>query len=105
MRPPRTLQDDRLYRMEIKQWNWSEERPWTVVTLHNLFATLPARQDEFATHAEALRYYLKVVVETPRASLGGLSPDPLPSIGQYTAWLKLEKLHDPVLNPITDKTK
>jgi len=102
MRPSRALQDDRLFRIEIKPWKWSTERPWTVVTLHNVFATLPARQDHFASYAEALDYYLRVVVETPRISLGGHSPDPLPSIEQYTAWLKLEKLHDPVLNPITD---
>ena len=100
MRAPRVLEDDRLYRLEIVQWRSDlKGREWAVVTIHNLRGRLPARQDYFASQEDALSYYLKIVVETPRLSLGSRPPDPIPSLEQYSAWLKYENLYDPVLNP------
>ena len=98
MRVARALEDDRLYRLEVVAWGSPKERPWAMVTLHNVYGRIPARQDYFATREEALEYSLQVVVETPRVSLGSTTPDPLPSIEEYTEWLKAENLHDQVLN-------
>jgi hypothetical protein len=101
MHPSQVLEDDRVFRLEVVPWDPAvKERAWAVVTIHNVRGRIPARQDYFSTREDALEYYLKIVVETPRASLGDHSPDPLPSIEQYTAWLKTQNLHDPVLNNI-----
>lgn len=100
MRPTKLLKDDRLFRLEIRTWSELKERSWAVITFHNLlFGYLPARQDYFASREDALAYYLKIVVETPRVSLDNHPPDPLPSIEKYTIWLKAENIYDPVLNP------
>jgi hypothetical protein len=100
MHPSKVLKDDRVFRLEVVAWNRAVKgRAWVVVAIHNVIGRIPARQDYFATREDALDYYLKIVVETPRASLGDHSPDPLPSIEQYTAWLKSENIYDPVLNP------
>jgi hypothetical protein len=100
MRHWELIQDDRLFRLEISTHSDLKDHPWAVVTLHNVAGRIPAREDHFASRETALNYYLKVVVETPRASLGNHSPDPLPSIEQYTTWLKSQNLHDAVLNNI-----
>lgn len=100
MLPSKVLKDDRVFRLEVVAFDRTvKERAWAVVTIHNVLGRIPVRQDYFATREDALDYYLNIVVETPRVSLGDHSPDPLPSIEQYTAWLKSENLYDPVLNP------
>jgi hypothetical protein len=99
MRASKILMDDRLFRLEVVEWSGLKDRPWAVATIHNLLGRIPAREDYFASREDALDYYLKVVVETPRVSFGGHPPDPVPSIEQYTAWLKSENLYDQVLNP------
>ena len=57
------------------------------------------RLDEFPTKDGAVDYYKKVVVETPRVSLGNKSPEPTPTLDQYTSWLVAEHLFDALLNP------
>ena len=99
MRHWEVIQDDRLFRLEVSTHSDLKDRPWAVITLHNVAGRIPTREDYFASREDALDYYLKIVVETPRVSLGSHSPDPPPSIEQYTAWLKSENLYDPVLNP------
>ena len=47
--------------------------------------------------AEARLGYKKVVVETPRVSLGNKSPEPTPTLDQYTSWLVAEYLFDALL--------
>ncbi len=53
----------------------------------------------FPTRVGAVAHYKRVVVQTPRASLGEKSPDPLPTLETYAAWLVARNLYDPVLNP------
>ncbi len=72
---------------------------WALVTRRNAPGYPPHRIDHFPTEGEALAYYKRVVVETPRKSLGEKAPNPLPTLEQYTAWLVEQKLFDPVLNP------
>ena len=74
-------------------------KEWAVVTRRNVPGFPPHRVDPFPTKAEAIAYYKRVVVETPRKSLGEKSPDPLPSLETYIAWLTAEGLFDPILNP------
>jgi hypothetical protein len=79
-----------------------DRRAWVLITRRNVRGYPPVRQNEFGSVGEALAYYKKVVVTTPRLSLGKCSPDPTPTLEEYTAWLKSESISDPVLNPSTD---
>lgn len=75
-----------------------EMQEWAVITRRNVPGYPPHRSDTFSSRAEAVEYYKKVVVETPRVSLGNKPPDPLPTLDAYTSWLLAENLYDPILN-------
>lgn len=75
------------------------KQEWAVITRRNVPGYPPRRSDAFSTRAEAIKYYKRVVVETPRVSLGNKSPDPSPTLEEYTSWLLAENLYDPILNP------
>ena len=76
-----------------------QPKEWALVTRRNVPGYPPHRVDHFPTEAEALAYYKRVVVETPRKSLSEKAPKPLPTLEQYTAWLVEQRLFDPILNP------
>jgi len=76
-----------------------ERRVWSITTRRNVPDYPPRRVDQFESYAEAVAFYKRVVVTTPRASLGEKSPDPTPSLEEYVQWLKQENLFDPLLNP------
>ena len=84
---------------DAPQWVWS------IITRRNVPGYPPVKANWFSSHAEALAYYRKVVVETPRVSLGRKSPEPAPSLDAYQAWLIAEDLFDPVLNPTASVRK
>ena len=99
--------DDRAFVLEISNVVKSSSRPgideverheWAVITRRNVLGYPPRRVDSFPSRPEAVEYYKEVVVGTPRVSLGESSPDPRPSIEEYTEWLVSEGLFDPVLN-------
>ena len=98
--------DDRMFVMEISPVTTRsltsaapEKRELAVITRRNVPGYPPFRSDSFPTKEAALAYYHKIVVETPRTSLGSQSPTPAPSLQRYTSWLVSEGLYDPVLNP------
>lgn len=100
------FKDDRMFVLELSQVTTrsltssaSEQMEWAVITRRNVPGYPPHRSDSFATRTEALTYYSKVVVETPRVSLDNQSPSPSPTLADYTAWLVAENLYDPILNP------
>lgn len=62
-----------------------EKHEWAVITRRNVPGYPPHRSDTFSTEAEAVEYYKKVVVETPRVSLGNKSSIPLPTLEAYTS--------------------
>jgi hypothetical protein len=102
--------DDRQFVLDISQGTSSSltsaeepRRRWFVVTRRNVAGRTPTRTDEFTTRLDALEFYKRVVVETPLASLGGKARYPLPSVAEYTVWLKENELFDPVLNPYRNK--
>lgn len=76
-----------------------DKRQWAVITRRNVPGYPPYRTDSFSTRAEAIEYYKKIVVTTPRVSLGNQSPNPSPSLNDYQSWLLSENLYDPILNP------
>lgn len=100
------FKDDRMFVLEITLATTSsltsaapKKQEWALVTRRNVPGYPPHSINSFATRAEAVEYYKKVVVETPRVSLGSKTPDPLPTIEDYTRWLIGEGLYDPLLNP------
>lgn len=76
-----------------------KNKKWAVITRRNVPGYPPYRTDTFSTRSEAIDYYKKIVVETPRVSLGNKAPNPPPSLENYQSWLVAEKLYDPLLNP------
>ena len=73
-------------------------KEWAVVTRRNVPGYPPVRVDRFPSQGQAIEFYKKTVVSTPRKSMGEKSPDQVPTLQQYTAWLVQESLFDPVLN-------
>ncbi len=99
------FQDDRMFIFHISRVperrltsNELAERPWAVITIRNVPGYMPVRHDYFESRDDAVAYVQKVVVDTPRVSLGNCGPVLPPTIQQYTDWLKIEDLYDPVLN-------
>jgi hypothetical protein len=98
--------DDRMFVLEVSQaesrdgmTNALPRREWVVVTRRNVPGYPPTRVNGFPTRAQAIGYYKKVVVQTPRVSLGEKSPSPALSLESYTAWLREQELFDHILNP------
>ncbi len=113
--------DDRLFVLEIERVTIQDSGPrdgslgvisthlaahpispttkWSVTTRKNTRRFPPTRTDTFDTRAEALNYYKKVVVETPRKSLGYCSPQRPPDLNEYSLWLRRKDFYDPILNP------
>ena len=100
------FKDDRMFVLEVcpitTSTLTSSDRPkkeWGVITRRNVPGYPPYRTESFLSQSEAVSYYKKEVIETPRDSLGNKSPDPLPTIEEYTRWLLDAGLYDPLLNP------
>jgi hypothetical protein len=98
--------DDRMFVLEVTSATTRsltstapEKHEWAVITRRNIAGYPLYKSDSFDTRRNAEAYYKKVVVETPRVSLGEISPDPIPTLEEYTSWLQDENLFDPVLNP------
>ena len=98
--------DDRMFVLEISTTTSSNsasgtqmKQEWALVTRRNVPGYPPHRVDTFPTREEAIEYYKEVAVEVPRVSLGNMPLNPPPSIEEFTAWLTVEKLFDPILNP------
>ena len=104
--------DDRMFVLEVTpiessdgtsvvlapELSGSKVKEWAVVTRRNVPGYPPHRVDRFRTQVEAIDFYKHTVVSTPRKSLEEKSPEPVPTVQQYTAWLVRENLFDPVLN-------
>ena len=104
--------DDRMFLLEVTPvttrsltTHSEEKKEWSVITRRNVPGYPPFRADRFSTKSEAIDYYKKAVVETPRVSLEKSPPDPKPSLEEYASWLKAENYYDPLLNPEARITK
>jgi len=73
-------------------------KEWAVVTRRNVPGYPPSRVDRFPSRGQAIEFYKTTIVSTPRRSLGEKSPDPVPTLQQYTEWLVQGNMFDPVLN-------
>jgi hypothetical protein len=100
------FKDDRMFVLEVCPITTSTlasgkppQKEWGVITRRNVPGYPPYRTDSFPSRSEAVSFYKKIVIETPRVSLGNKSPDPLPTIEEYTRWLLDEGIYDPLLNP------
>jgi hypothetical protein len=98
--------DDRMFVLEISPVTTrtvtepsQERQEWGAITRRNVPGYPPFRSDTFNTEEEALFFYKRTVVSTPRVSLGNQSPNPPPTLQQYTDWLIHSDTWDPVLNP------
>jgi hypothetical protein len=100
------FKDDRMVVLEVApdtadRFSGDGVRPlqWAVITRRNVPGYPVQAVVSFPTRAEALAHYHQAVVQTPRLSLGGRAPHPVPSVDEYIGWLDHNELFDPVLNP------
>ena len=91
--------DDRIYFMEVRHAASPCEKPWTVLMRRNTFGFPPVRADDFATWEEAVEYVRHYDPLTPLISLGGQSPNPPPSHGEYQTWLLEHHLAPGYIHP------
>lgn len=85
--------DDRMFVLEIARALPSSppnatDMPWILVTRRNVRGYPPTRADDFATWQAAADYVRQVEPTTPRISLGGRSPDPVPTYDEFVAWCR-----------------
>ncbi len=65
---------------------------WTVTTRRNVPGYAVVRRSFFETRERAIAVLRKLAPQTPRLSLHGLSPVPVPSFDQHNAWLREQGL-------------
>lgn len=87
--------DDRIFVLEIRRaMSTSEskpdELPWVLLTLRNVRGFRPTRADDFESWVDVVEYVEKIEPQTPRISLGGEAPDPVPSYDEYLQWCQGE---------------
>jgi hypothetical protein len=102
--------DDRIFVLDVGRAIISSSDPnayrgviWSVTTSRNTRLRPPFRVDEFHTREEAIAFLEKVEPTTPRISLGGRSPDRVPSIEEYQAWLRASGLRPAWVEPEPSK--
>ena len=65
---------------------------WYVATRRNTPRFPPYRVDRFASESEVIDSIKKVEPETPRVSLDGRSPSPVPTYAEHLKWLHQNQL-------------
>jgi hypothetical protein len=89
---PRYL-DDRMFVLEISRvTTWSmtstnERQQWAVIERRNVFGYPPTRCKEFDRRDAAVAFLKELAPQTPRVSLDGESPSPLPSWDEFQSWV------------------
>ena len=84
--------DDRLFILDYGIAGEKGEQGWYVVTRRNTERFPPFRVDRFTCESEAIEFIKKAEPETPRISLGGKSPSPIPSYEEHLNWLREDQL-------------
>jgi hypothetical protein len=85
--------DDRMFVLEISRvttrsmTSTNERQQWAVITRRNVFGYPPTRCSEFDSRDAAVAFLKEVAPQTPRVSLDGESPSPLPSWDEFQSWL------------------
>ncbi|MDJ1463719.1 ankyrin repeat domain-containing protein [Nitratireductor sp. GZWM139] len=86
--------DDRMFVLEVRHSlsgsaiKAEHQETWSVITCRNVRGYPPFRIDPFNTQAEAVRYLRKVAPQSPRVSLNGSAPFPVPSWSEFQNWLE-----------------
>ncbi|MBC8406322.1 MAG: hypothetical protein H8E15_13945 [Planctomycetes bacterium] len=92
--------DDRMFVLEVRSTVVSGKGGrWTLITRRNMPGFFPYRIDEFLTRNEAINLLEQVEPQVPRISLGGVPPDPIPSLEELRAWQKSIGLVPPYIEP------
>lgn len=75
----RVFNDDRLFILDMQIADKGGDEVWAVVTRWNHDGFPPYKVNDFPTQIEAIQFIKKIEPQTPRVSLGGKSPSPVPS--------------------------
>ena len=85
--------DDRMFVLEISRvttrsmTSTNERQQWAVIERRNVFGYPPTRCREFDRRDAAVAFLKELAPQTPRVSLDGESPSPLPSWDEFQSWL------------------
>lgn len=80
--------DDRLFILDLQPAKKGNLDVWAVVTRWNSSGFSPYKVNDFPTKLEAIKFIKKIEPQTPRISLGGKSPDPVPTYLEYLDLLR-----------------
>ncbi|MGD0532664.1 MAG: hypothetical protein ABSA62_10455 [Methyloceanibacter sp.] len=85
--------DDRLFVLELARVTTrsttradAPTERWAVITRRNVPGFPPFCSDDFESREKAIEYLNGVAPQTPRITLGGRSPNPVPSLSEFKAW-------------------
>ncbi len=84
--------DDRLFILDYGVADEEGNEVWCVVTRRNIRRFPPHRADKFVSEDEAVDFIKKIEPSTPRISLRGQGPSPVPSYEQYLQWLREQEI-------------
>jgi hypothetical protein len=84
----RVFNDDRLFILDMQIADKGGDEVWAVVTRWNHNGFPPYKVNDFPTQMEAIQFIKKIEPQTPRISLGGKSPSPVPSYIENLAILR-----------------
>jgi hypothetical protein len=87
-----TYLDDRLFILDLQQAKKGNHEVWAVTTRRNIKGFPPFRVDDFKTKEEAVSFLKGVEPSTPRISLHGKSPTPVPTYEEYLRWCDTEDI-------------
>lgn len=83
--------DDRLFILDYGRVRRGADTVWGVITRRNIPGRFPPfRSDVFDSEEAAIAFIQSTEPSTPRISLGGRSPDPVPTYEEYCSWLARE---------------
>lgn len=80
--------DDRLFILDLQPAKKGKLDVWAVVTRWNSSGFSPYKVNDFPTKLEAIQFIKKIEPQTPRISLGGKSPEPVPTYLEYLDLLR-----------------
>jgi hypothetical protein len=80
--------DDRLFILDYGIADEDGKQVWYVATRRNTPRFPPYRVDRFTSESEVIDYIKKIEPETPRISLEGKGPFPVPTYQEHLEWLQ-----------------
>ena len=90
--------DDRLFILDYGIADEEGKQVWYIATRRNTSRFPPFRVDRFTSESEVIEFIKAVEPKTPRISLDGKSPFPIPTYEEHLKWTSL--LHQLIIDEL-----